>query len=103
MTTPATYKVTRKKTSKPTSAMRVLIAAPEPSPEDAADAVQDFTGGGAYFFEPGQSHAIPGWAAAAFMADAYHAEHFDIEPALPKAAPAPAADAGPKGKKAGGE
>jgi hypothetical protein len=96
--TPATYKLTRKKTSKPASAMRVLITPPEGSPDFGGG----LAAGGTFYFEPGDSHAIPGEAAAAFMADAYHADHFDIDPPLPKAK-APADDAAAEGKKVGGK
>lgn len=81
-TKPATYTITRKKTSRPNGPMRVIIqAAPASGGADAG-----LGEGGTYYFEPGQSHQVPGHLAADFMADAYHAEHFDIDPALPKAA-----------------
>lgn len=79
-TKPATYTITRKKTSKPDGPMRVIIqAAPAAGGNDAG-----LGEGGTYYFSPGESHPIPGHLAADFMADAYHAEHFDVDPALPQ-------------------
>lgn len=95
MSTPAHYTLTRKKTSKPDSAMRIILTGPEPEPSEPGQPEPDagLGIGGTYFFMPGESHAIPGHAAAAFMADEYHADHFDIDPALPARAVKAAAKA----------
>jgi hypothetical protein len=79
-TKPASYTVTRKKTSVPNSPMRVILAAPveEGNPDGG------FADGGTFALMPGESASIPAAAAPAFMADAYHQDHFDIDPPLPK-------------------